>query len=303
MNTAWEEQPTEPLEAIQPHPSISYITIGVGLGLVWTSCVVLIGIVIWLSGILDSNNNVNKPSNTPESATATAIVVLETAPVVLAMPTNEIPSVTISVIAINTPLAIANSPSATYTFSPPTPLPPTSTPTLTNTPSLTATPTLTPSATVTPSLTLTITAIPQIIAATNTLLPPSPLPQGRLVRLFYDNSSFYLYNTTIQQISSASLAFEAVGDTSLRFEGNRWAQFYGFIEGGNCVAIEVTTGPTWLRPSQCRFYNAIVTPQTNSRLLFWLIRGGISQFRVLWNEQEVGRCTIGAGTCEVYLPQ
>ena len=33
-----------------------------------------------------------------------------------------------------------------------------------------------------------------------------------------------------------------------------------------------------------------------------LAREGSPEFRVLWDEQEVGRCEIAAGLCRVYLP-
>jgi hypothetical protein len=39
-----------------------------------------------------------------------------------------------------------------------------------------------------------------------------------------------------------------------------------------------------------------------SELVFWLPREGITQFRVLWNGNEVARCKLSEGICNVTLP-
>jgi hypothetical protein len=62
------------------------------------------------------------------------------------------------------------------------------------------------------------------------------------------------------------------------------------------------TAPSYLRPAQCRQYNAHVSSEADSSLVFWVLRPGLVEFRVLWGEQEVGRCQIGAESCEVFLP-
>jgi hypothetical protein len=56
------------------------------------------------------------------------------------------------------------------------------------------------------------------------------------------------------------------------------------------------------RPTECSQINAGRTPLDTSPWIFWRLRDGISQFRVLWDNQETARCEISAGVCEVYLP-
>jgi hypothetical protein len=162
--------------------------------------------------------------------------------------------------------------------------------------------TLTPSQTLIP--TLTVTPSP-------TLTPTATLPQGKLTRLFYDDNSFYIWNTSDESIPISRVAFEALDSSGVttgeRFEGDRWANVgYHLLEGGKCNAIEITQAAQVLRPTQCNpyfaNYNAVVTPQRGSPAVFWLMRSGITHFRVLWDEQEVARCEAGGGQCEVYFP-
>ena len=58
----------------------------------------------------------------------------------------------------------------------------------------------------------------------------------------------------------------------------------------------------YLSPGQCNAYNAILTLEPQDSLVFWTARDGVQQFRVLWQGEEVGRCAIDAGSCEVTLP-
>lgn len=97
-------------------------------------------------------------------------------------------------------------------------------------------------------------------------------------------------------------AMDAAGNPlPYAFDGYRWTAFYAVIEPGDCVAIEITQGRP-LYPPQCRNYNARMTPQRTNDMVFWLPQAGITQFRVLWTNQEVGRCAVDARTCEVRAP-
>jgi hypothetical protein len=86
-------------------------------------------------------------------------------------------------------------------------------------------------------------------------------------------------------------------------QGNRWSQFYSFVDNNNCVGIEPFAPPgNYLRPALCRDYNSTVTPEYTAEEMFWLARSGAVTFRVLWNNNEVGRCALGEGSCLVTIP-
>jgi hypothetical protein len=163
----------------------------------------------------------------------------------------------------------------------------------------------------------TATAIP----ATATAVPPSPTspaaptevpqatiayPQGTRMQLFYDEHSFYLHNPNADRVRISDINFEALNDNGqpvgYYFNGGLWAQFYSFVEANGCDRIEINRSPAYLRPGQCRSYNATVTPSADDEMIFWSERPGVTQFRALWGEEEIGRCDAGAGSCEVYLP-
>jgi hypothetical protein len=200
-------------------------------------------------------------------------------------------------------------------------------PMATSTETSTATPIqIMPTLTQTPTFTDTLpapTAISILPSETPTIpvQPPAPtvaFPDGRPISLFYDDHSFYVWNPG-DTLQIASLSFEALNTSGqlalhpgtgnpIRFDGSRWEQFYGFLESRACDTLEITQSPSLLRPSQCRTYNARVTPQARDSLVFWLPReADITEFRVLWNGQEVARCpvvTSGATrSCEVFLPR
>jgi hypothetical protein len=42
--------------------------------------------------------------------------------------------------------------------------------------------------------------------------------------------------------------------------------------------------------------------EEHPELFFWIQKEGSTQFRVLWLDEEVARCEISAGTCEMYIP-
>lgn len=132
-------------------------------------------------------------------------------------------------------------------------------------------------------------------------------PDGARLELAYDANSFYLYNPSTTRIRVTPLTFEAL-DAAGRplifgLAGDRWTQFYSFIDGSACNGIEPfgVEGP-YLRPQYCRSYNATITPTKNGDELFWIEREGVVEFRVLWNGEEVARCPLGTNTCELFVP-
>lgn len=182
----------------------------------------------------------------------------------------------------------------TATDIPPTNVPPTST-------DIPPTATLVPptNTQMPPTATFTLTPIPVTSA------PTLAYPQGSPVVLYYDDASFYVWNPNAEQIRTANFSFEALdaeGNTlSQAFEGSRWTQFYTRIDGGGCVAIEITTR-TAMNPPECQAENALVNTTQNSALVFWVARANIAQFRVLWQDEEVAICPVDVGICQFNIP-
>ncbi len=131
-------------------------------------------------------------------------------------------------------------------------------------------------------------------------------PAGQRLVLFYNSTSFYVYNPNSEgRVRVGQMNFESLDAngqfSGYLFEGVRWAQFYSFLNPLNCVRLEVP--PTgWLRPQQCRQYNATVTPEEDGDLIFWTPRENVTAFRVMWQGEEVGQCDVNTNQCEVFLP-
>lgn len=277
--------------------------------------------VMTLAAIVQRGNDQTTPTLTQVPASATALVIVGMIDTLT--PTVVPPSPTPL-----SPTPIAGSPTLTFTFAPPSPLPATMTPSATRTPTSTATatasdtPTITPTASpshtasamptntttpATPTPSYTPSQTPTLTPTHTPLGPTIAFPNGRIVRFFYDDYSFYMLNIHNQPIALESLAFEGLDSndqpTINRMNGDLWAQFYAYIESGKCTAIELTAAPGWLRPRECWDYNAVLTPQQSARIVFWKFgSAGNQQFRVLWNDLEVARCPVNTGVCTVYLP-
>lgn len=132
-------------------------------------------------------------------------------------------------------------------------------------------------------------------------------PEGRLLRLVYNDTSFYLYNPNATLVLSP-IKFEgldAAGEpVNLSFAGSRWTQLFPNVFRNSCAAIEPDTLSRFLRPSPpCNAFNAIVSKVPTAEH-FWRTSSGAAQFRVVWNDEEIGRCPVVAGRseCEVRLP-
>ncbi|MCX7755550.1 MAG: serine/threonine protein kinase [Anaerolineales bacterium] len=197
---------------------------------------------------------------------------------------------------------------------------PTATHTLTPRPSatLTASATSTSAATTTstPSLTLTSTTLPSATSITATptpaTAPPStpatptttpPFPNLKRMWLYYDEYGFYIYNASPDNRSISPIAFERL-DGSNRFGGFLWAEFYATLHPGRCMRIEIQKNPgNYLNPPLCRnYYLSTRSITRDSDLIFWTAQPNNDRFRVLWQNQEVGLCTIADGFCEVFIP-
>jgi hypothetical protein len=123
----------------------------------------------------------------------------------------------------------------------------------------------------------------------------------------YNAQSFYLHNPSSQRLNPAPIRFEALdaegAPLPYTMSGTAWSQFYPFIEGNSCVRVEPWGGSNdFLRPAFCTNYNASHRPQSGTDELFWIPQRGVTHFRVLWDEQEVARCSLADGACTIFVP-
>lgn len=142
-------------------------------------------------------------------------------------------------------------------------------------------------------------------------LPTVKYPDGKRFMLFYNDNSLYLLNLSESTIPINWIAFERLSDADLpmnRFSGAGWAEFYPDITPGRCVALRILGGSPYLDPPECgnNYFLSLRTPTRDDPTLFWTSMESSHQFRVLWreggNDEEIARCEIDAGTCEVFLP-
>lgn len=187
---------------------------------------------------------------------------------------------------------------------------PTSTPTATELPS--ATPTEEPTDTPEPTATNTATPVP---TATDTAAPVALEPtilyeDGYRIELFYNEVSFYVYNPGDERIPNNMFIFEALNEagrpTPRRLDTTNWpsiANNYRFIDGEACARIEIAQATGYVRPAECgNEYNVQAQAVNGDRTVFWTFTPDETQFRVVFDDEEVGRCEIRDGECTIYLP-
>jgi serine/threonine protein kinase len=178
-------------------------------------------------------------------------------------------------------------------------------------PSLTAT----QMATMTATSTVTFTPSPTPSLAA---LIPSPVDgaatpkyaDGINLTLFWNETSFYMLNRTRTERSLSGFTFERLDENSQptdTFPGYRWETYkFNYIPAKTCVSIKIykDEDPPYLDPADCRSYSSILQPDQSKEpaLFFWNPKEGSSQFRVLWLKEEIARCEIGLGICEIFIP-
>ncbi len=212
---------------------------------------------------------------------------------------------------------VSPSPSKTLTETPT--LPPTYTttprPTATQTASVTPTSTLTATPALTVTVSLTSTPSPLIPDTSTPETPGSPpnaspsptttpqFPNLKRMWLYYDRYGFYIYNASSDNRSISPIAFERL-DGSNRFDGFVWAEFYPTLHPSRCMRIEIQNNPgNYLNPPLCKnYYLSTRSIASDNNFIFWTEQTGSDQFRVLWQNQQVGLCDIKAGFCEVFVP-
>ena len=207
-------------------------------------------------------------------------------------------------VATAVPATATDEPTQVATEVPPTPTK--APPTPTDEP--TAPPTLEPTSA--PTVEATVQAEPTAELSVDAAADAEPTvlyPDGTPLELTYDATSFYLYNPSSDRVPVSNFSFETLDDAGrpliFGLSGDRWTQFYNFVDALACNGIEpFGVGGIYLRPQYCRSYNATITPEANGVELFWIERPGAVEFRVSWNGEEIARCPLGTNTCIVRVP-
>ena len=184
-------------------------------------------------------------------------------------------------------------------LSTPQPVLPTDTPV--PSPTFTATETIVPpTATIEPSPTIVLT-------------PTVKYPEGANYTLFYNETSLFIINRSYERRSISGFKFQNLNaDGTLGeevFDGYRWeTRNVDYLPRNFCANISIfgDEDPPYLNPVDCQQYGSIQTVQTRfdrpEKILFWVPKGGTTQFVVFWLNEEVARCEITAGICEIYIP-
>jgi hypothetical protein len=148
----------------------------------------------------------------------------------------------------------------------------------------------------------------QTPAVIPTVTAPATLTadQGDHFALYYDDTALYVKNDSENDRPVNPVAFERLdgaGNPLNRFDGSRWGQIYSNFRAGYCVVAQIIDYRSHKDPPECKKHQLVVrTPSLSDPSIFWTVQKGSEQFRVLWNNVEVGRCTIAAQVCDVYMP-
>jgi serine/threonine protein kinase len=200
----------------------------------------------------------------------------------------------------------------TQTLSQPSATPPTeSSPTLaaTTTVMSTFTQTIAPSDTPTqPASTQSMpTPLPELVFG----IPTIKYPEGNNLTLFWNETSFVMLNRSRATRSLSGFTFERLDENNQptdTFHGYDWeTRKFTYIPSDVCVGVRIYNQerPPHLDPPDCNMnYLSVVQPkmEEHPELFFWISKEGSEQFRVLWLDEEIARCQISMGTCEIYIP-
>ena len=169
--------------------------------------------------------------------------------------------------------------------------------------------TLAPIETIAPTATFTLEPSPTIDV---NVTPTVKYPEGNQYTLFYNETSFFMLNRSYGYRSISGFTFQRLDLDGLPaediFPGYQWqTQDFDYLPRNFCVNITIygDQEPPYLNPADCRI-GLLTTIQPRfdrpGEVLFWTPKEDSLQFRVIWLEEEVARCDIAAGICEVYIP-
>jgi len=160
------------------------------------------------------------------------------------------------------------------------------------------------------------TVIPTLLigAPTTQLVGVTPTvkyPEGYHFTLYWNETSFVLWNSSRYRRTLSAFSFQRLDESGQpldTFVGYWWeTRRFDYLPSNLCVGITLydDQDPPYLNPPQCTegFLSTYQVPHTdNSPLIFWNEKDGTTEFRALWLGEEIGRCEIAAGTCDIYLP-
>jgi hypothetical protein len=142
-------------------------------------------------------------------------------------------------------------------------------------------------------------------------VPTVKYPDGNNLTLFWNETSFVLLNRSRESRSLSGFSFERLDENDQpleKFPGYRWEnRRFKYIPSKNCASIKTykDEDPPYIDPLDCHgSYSSIIQPEKDQEpeLFFWTVQEGSTQFRVLWLGEEIARCEINAGSCEIYIP-
>ncbi len=158
----------------------------------------------------------------------------------------------------------------------------------------------------TSTLELSTTPLSSNPGASASATPTPKYLNGRRFVLYYNQTSFYMLQTQGFGGLIAPAAFERMDNQNNplnHFDGDMWAEYHTTTLSGWCMRLELLNSSDYLRPDQCNNnYIASRWPAADDPGIFWTAKEGSHLFRVLWGNEEITRCEISDGTCEVYLP-
>ncbi len=136
------------------------------------------------------------------------------------------------------------------------------------------------------------------------MAPTVAYPDGRLFVLIWDEKVLYVANKSDQRLPVGSMFFERIltnNQFTNRYAGGRWAAYYAYSEPNKCLILKTTGSFARLPRNDCPYgQNSEVNAFADE--VFWTPAEGSTEFRVLWNKSEVGRCPITQQRCEIRFP-
>ena len=121
-----------------------------------------------------------------------------------------------------------------------------------------------------PAATATVALEATVAAVEPTAGPPSA---GDLFAMYYDDTGFYFQNLSSRDRSLTPVAFERLdssGNPLNRFNGTRWAEFYGTVRAGYCAVIEIIDFRHHLNPNECKRKHIVIrTPNADDATIFF----------------------------------
>ncbi len=282
---AFVAPPPAPSQASQPEKPKSFVWWGAGgcaVVLILGVFAVVFGLAL-TSNLRDTSTQVALATPSPALSLSQRETPLPSAIVpALPLPTN-----TQSVAATKTEQLPTNTAPATQT-----PVPKTNTPSPEPPTNIPPTPT---------------EALPTAAPPTPTeALPTAPPSDWDYFVLHYDDTGFYFHNLSGEDRYIGPIAFERLdkdGNWTNRLEGWYWMQKYNNFRADYCMVAKLIELTVHLDPPECAGKHLVIrTPTRTNERIFWTTQEGSTQFRVLWDDEEIARCEIADGFCEVYLP-